>query len=259
MPRLPKTERSDAYRCITKTRAFQEYRLKAVDVAGLRFHEVDNPHYKISHPMQLYLLSQIERAATQKWGGKEPYIVTLDDITPQYLTWLDEDPARIGSLTPEKFQYLIADRLEKWGLAVQLVGSVYRKDGGVDIIAWPRTGVPFLVAAQVKHHRTSRSTSVSGIRDFHGSLTSGGSPFHIGLIVTNTTFSADARWFADQSRRLIRLRDARDLRRWLKDDYDNEFEWREIPVKVTLAPGVEIEISQQGLFVPRSSRMTRTR
>lgn len=255
--RACQTKRSDTYRYIAKTRALQEYRLKAGDIARLRFHEVDNPHYKISHPMKLYLLSQIEQMSNQKWGSYEPYIVTLKDFTPQYLTWLDEDPARIGSLTPEKFQNLIADRLEKWGLAVELVGNVYRKDGGIDIIARPRSGVPFLVAVQVKHHRTSRSTPVSSVRDFHGSLTSGGSPFHIGVIVTNTTFSPDAQWFADQNSKLIRLRDIQDLRRWLKDDYENEFEWREMPTKVKLAPGVEIEIPRQGVFVPKSSRSRR--
>lgn len=251
------TARSDAYRYITKTRALREYRLKVGDIAQLRFHEVDNPHYKISHPMRLYLLSQVEQTANQKWGSEEPYIVTLDDFTPQYLTWLDEDPARISNLLPDKFQYLIADRLEKWGLAVELVGGAYRKDGGVDIIAYPRAGVPFLVAVQVKHHRTSRSTSVGSVRDLRGLLASGGSPFHIGLLVTNTTFSPDARWFADQNSKLIRLCDLRDLRRWLRDDYENEFEWREIPTKVKLAPGVEIEIPRQGLFVPKSSRSRR--
>ncbi len=251
------TAQSDLYRYISKTRALQEYRLKVADIAQLRFHAVDNPHYKISHPMQLYLLSQIEKTANKKWGSKEPYIVSLKDFTPQYLTWLDQDPARIASLTTEKFQYLIADRLEKWGLAVEFVGNVYRKDGGIDIIASPRTGVPFLVAVQVKHHRTNRSTAVGSVRDFHGSLVSGGSPFHIGLIVTNTTFSPDAQWFADQNSKLIRLRDLQDLRRWLKDDYENEFEWREIPSKVKLAPGVEIEIPRQGLFVPKSSRSSR--
>jgi hypothetical protein len=252
------TARSDAYRYITKTRALQEYRLKAGDIAPLRFHEVDNPHYKISSPMQLYLLSQIEQLAKRKWGSDEPYIVALNDFTPRYRSWLDEDPARISSLTPEKFQYLIADRLEQRDLAVQLVGRIYGKDGGVDIIAYPRAGVPFLVAVQVKHHRTGRSTSVGSVRDFHGSLTSGGLPFHIGLIVTNTTFSPDAQWFAEQNSRLIRLRDLRDLRRWLRDDYENEFEWREIPTKVKLAPGVEIEIPRQGLFVPKTPRSNHT-
>jgi hypothetical protein len=250
--RLCQSARQDVYRYITKSRALDEYRLKADDLAQLQFHEVDNPYYKISPSMKLYLLRQIEQISMQKWGGEEPYIVTLKDFTPDYLNWLQEDPARVSSLTPEKFQYLIADRLERWGLDVQLVGDIYRKDGGIDIIAHPRSGPPFLVAVQVKHHRTSTPTKVGSIRDFHGSLTSNGSPFHIGLVVTNTNFTADARWFADQNSKLIRLRDLPHLRRWLRDEFDNEFEWREIPTRVILAPGVEIEIPRKGLFVPKS-------
>ena len=248
------TANGDIYRYITKTKALQQYRLKVGDVALLHFHEVDNPHYKNSHPMRLFMLSQVKEIAIRKWGNEEPYTVTLQVFTPEYLNWLGEEPGHISSLTAEKFQYLIADRLEQWGLAVKLVGSIYRKDGGIDIIAYPRAGVPFLVAVQAKHHRTSRPTSVSSVRDFHGALTSSGSPFHIGIIVTNTAFTPDAQWFANQNTKLIRLRDLGDLRRWLRDDYDNEFEWREIPTKVTLAPGVEIAIPRKGLFLPNFSK-----
>ena len=76
VPALPSTNK-DTYQYITKTRALQNYRLKMGDLLALRSHQVDNPHYKISHPMQLYLLSQIERTAAEKWGSKEPYIVAL--------------------------------------------------------------------------------------------------------------------------------------------------------------------------------------
>src|SRR2546430_1588802 len=88
--------KSDAYQYITKTRALQQYRLKFGDIALLRFHEVDNPHYKVSHPMQLYLLGQIEQIARLKWGSEEPYNVALREFTPEYLGWLDEEPARIN-------------------------------------------------------------------------------------------------------------------------------------------------------------------
>ena len=53
----------------------------------------------------------------------------------------------------------------------------------------------------------------------------------------------------------MRLRDLQDLRRWLKDDFDNEFEWREIPDRIVLAPGVEIAIPRQGLFVPKPPKL----
>jgi len=242
--------RPDEYQYITKTRALDEYRLKPADLDRLRSHSVDNPHYKISYPMQLYLRGQIESISREKWGSREPYIVALREFSAEFLARLDEDPRRLESLTPEKFQYLIADRLEQWGLEVQLVGRVNRKDGGIDLIAYPRSGLPFLLGIQAKHHSRGGQTRVESVRDLHGALTSAHSHFHMGMPVTNTRFTPDAVWFAEQNRKLLRLRDLGHLRRWFRNDFSNETEWQEIPSRVTLTPGVEIIIPRPTLLVP---------
>jgi hypothetical protein len=67
--------------------------------------------------------------------------------------------------------------------------------------------------------------------------------------VTNTTFSKDARWLADQAnnKAFLRLRDFEDLRRWLGDQFDAEDDWREIPDVITLAPGITIEVPKARL------------
>lgn len=244
-------DRRVEYQYVTKTRALDEYRLKPADLDRLRSHQVDNPHYKVSHPMQLYLRSQIESVSQYKWGSREPYIVALREFSPEFLTRLHEEPKIIDSWTPEKFQHLIADRLEQWGLEVQLVGNINHKDGGIDLIAWPRSGMPFLVAAQVKHHPRGRPTPVKTVRDFLGALTSAHSNFHMGILVTNTRFTPDATWFAQQNGKLLRLRDLSSLRRWFRNDFDNEAEWQEIPSKVILTRGVEITIERPPLIVPR--------
>jgi hypothetical protein len=46
------------------------------------------------------------------------------------------------------------------------------------------------------------------------------------------------------------LRGVNDLERWLKNDFENEHEWQEIPEKIKLAPGVEIEISKPKILLP---------
>ena len=217
----------DKYQYISKTRAMQEFRLKINDLAKLRFHEVDNPHYKIAAPMQLFLLAPIQELSENKWGSKDPYVVRLREFGREMLDWLYEDTERIKNLSPDRFQYLIADRLEQYGLGVQIVGNVYRKDGGIDIVAYPNKGsLPFLLAVQAKHHRCDRKTVTRDVRDLCGALASRNSPFHMGMLVTNTTFTPDARFFADNNKTLLRLRDIADLRRWLNDDFDNPFEWR---------------------------------
>jgi hypothetical protein len=72
----------------------------------------------------------------------------------------------------------------------------------------------------------------------------------MGMIVTNTSFTADAQWFADNNQNLLRLRDMKDISRWMKNDFMNEAEWREIPEKVELASGVTIQIPKQQLLRP---------
>jgi len=243
-------QRPELYQYISKTRAMDTYRLRAADLKALDVHEVDNPHYKKAAPMQLFMLSHIRAAAQQKYGSAEPYIVGLKQFDNDRLALFADEPERLLQLTPEQFQFLIANRLDDFGLEVTIVGDVYRKDGGIDIIAVPRNGFPFLLAVQSKHHRRNRKTPVSDVRDLNGVMQSANSIFHIGMIVTNTSFTADAQWFAENNSRLIRLRDGRDLCRWMRRDFINDAEYREIPDEITVAPGVTIAIPKTELWIP---------
>lgn len=233
------------YGFITKSRAQDEYRLKKEDLARLSWLEVPNPHFKIAAPMQLYLKAQVLDIAQEKWKTTEPYIVTIKEFSEDMIARLGNDPQKLLQLSPGRFQDLIANRLETMGLDIQIVGNVFQKDGGIDIVAYPKvrsSSFPFLIGVQVKHHRVPTKTGSSEVRNFHGVLTSLQSPFHIGMIVTNTAFTADARWFAENNSILLRLRDLADLRRWLRNDFVNEAEWREIPDEIQLAPGIRIFI-----------------
>ena len=242
----------EKYRYVTKGRAMGQYRLKLSDLATLGVHEVDNPYYKKAPAMQLYLLSQVEDLARRKWGNTEPYIVQVVPLSTRLLAWLLEDLERVKLLSPAEFEELVADRLTQMGLDVQRVGDVFRKDGGIDLIAYPNRGCafPFLLAVQAKHHRTTRKTPARDVRDFHAAVAARTSPFHMGMIITNTSFTADARWFASNNQTLLRLRDLADVGRWLHDDFVNEHEWREIPDRVELAPGVYVEVPKRRIWTP---------
>jgi hypothetical protein len=97
------------------------------------------------------------------------------------------------------------------------------------------------MAVQVKHHRSDRTTGRAAADRL---LAWKDSRFRIGLLVTNTTFSKDARWLADQAgnKEFLRLRDFEDLKRWLQGQFDSEFDWREIPDEIVLAPGIIIPV-----------------
>ena len=188
--------------------------------------------------------------------GNAPAVIRAYEARP--VTRLDVRIASVGSIlarrivtfpgliyrvTPSEFEDLVCDRLSAMGLEPHKVGHTHRKDGGVDILFWPRRyqAFPFLGAVQVKHHsEPGRLVPPFVVRDFAGVVA--GHQFNAGLLVTNTGFSPDAHWFAKHHGRLLRLRDLQDLQRWLRNDFAAEEEWREIPDSIELCPGVIIPI-----------------
>lgn len=239
----------EEYSYITKTRAKSEFRLNEKEIKKLEFFEIRNPHYSTSHPMKLYLLEQIEILSKEKWNTTEPYIVELIRFTPAKINWLLKDINRFKKISPEDFQYFVAERLDKMKFNVQIVGEVNSKDGGIDIIATPKEcSFPYLLGVQVKHHERELKTGQKDVRDLLGTINSNNSFFNLGVIITNTSFSPEAKWFAEQNKRLLRLRDLNDLKRWLKEDFNNEFDWREIPDEIELTDGLRIQIPKNKII-----------
>ena len=185
----------------------------------------------------------------------QPPEVRLATFTTELYERLLANPSDLYSLNDEDFERLVADRFSSMGLEVKRVGPTRQKDGGIDIVAWPKqASFPFLVAAQVKHHHKQETkTKVSDVRDFHGVLTSSGAWFHLGFLVTSTTFTADAHWFANRNQQIMRLRDLADLCRWMRSDFATEHEWREIPDIIEVGRGVTIEIPKKTLWTPGDS------
>ena len=252
----------DNYGLVTKTRALREYRLKESDLEPLPLMLRPNPYHKTGKSMYLYLHRQIRNIAKTKYGVAERYIVQFVPLVEKHLEWLRDDPERIHSMSPRAFQRFIADRLDAMGMEVQICGDIYRKDGGIDIVAYPKANavaIPFLLGVQVKHHSTSANTGPADVRDLAGVIAAQGFRFNAGMLVTNTAFTPDATWFAQNHAAMLRLRDMNDLRRWLLEDFQNEAEWREIPQTLVLAPGVEIIIPRPKLIVPDDPVRSSTR
>ena len=152
-------------------------------------------------------------------------------------------PVFYAATNSDKLSDLVCDRLDNMGFELARVGpGTYRKDGGIDIVAWPRaTTVPYLMAVQAKHTASpSRKIGPAPVRDLLGTVQMHG--FNIGLLVTNTTFTPDARWVAKQRPLLMRLHDAADLQRWLRNEHLREQEWRDIPTEIEVCPGVFIRL-----------------
>lgn len=154
------------------------------------------------------------------------------------------DPSALFRLTPRTFPDFVAELLERGGYAVQPVReSVYAKDGGIDLIAWRKDQpmLPVLIGVQCKHHGSDGYKTVVGDVQRLIAYRADG-PFHLGLMVTNTDFTQDARFAAEhQGGRFINLRNGEDLRRWAKGDYS--MEGRELPREIALAPGVTVRLA----------------
>jgi hypothetical protein len=173
----------------------------------------------------------------------QPLQIALVGIGPVLMQELAANPALLYQLSPSQFEELICDRLFAMGMEPRPVGKTNQRDGGVDIVFWPRKrhGFPFLGAAQIKHHRDpKKKEGPARVRDFAGVVA--GHSFNAGLVVTNTSFTPDALWFAREHARLLKLRDFSDLSRWLVSNFNDDLEWREMPKTIELCPGVVVKI-----------------
>ncbi len=175
----------------------------------------------------------------------KPTRVQLVDISDATWTKILANPDELYHLNPPQFEEFVLERLRAMGLDAQPVGKTFRKDGGIDIIFTPpRTfPFPFLGAVQAKHHRDPRyKVGPRPVREFEGVLASN-RLFAAGMIVTNTSFTPDAKDFAMRSQSNLRLRDFQDLRRWICDNFTDDAEWREIPSRIQLCDGILIDLN----------------
>ena len=176
-----------------------------------------------------------------------PRIALVQFDLEELIRQISVDSKILQQISPDKFEDAIQNRLEAMGLSVQRTGNTNRKDGGIDFVFFSKAGAsfPFLGAVQAKHHRgRAVKTGAADVRDFVGAMAC--SYFQTGLLVTNTTFSPDAQWFAKKHEPKVRLRDFNDLVRWFAGNFDAEAEWREIPARIELCPGYFIDLNIPG-------------
>ena len=129
------------------------------------------------------------------------------------------------------------------GYEPRRLGRTNQADGGIDVVFWSRnpSTFPILGAAQVKHRRDpSRKVAPHVVRDFAGAVN--GRQFNSALLVTNTSFTPSAEWYARDHSALLRLRGFEDIRRWVAGNFSDDAEWREMPSSIQVAPGVIVPI-----------------
>jgi len=168
--------------------------------------------------------------------------VLIVPASEQLISILKTDPTRLWELGPEQLEAFVAERLERMGFVVVQIGRTRTPDGGIDFVVCPRDPQPFpyLLAVEVKSHRDGSSTSVSAVRNFYGAIQ--GLPVRGGVLITNTTFTMDARWFAEQRNHLITLRDFDHLSCWIRDDFALTEPLRDLPAVMHLRKDLKLDV-----------------
>ena len=158
---------------------------------------------------------------------------------------LQKTGEQIPRLTAEQLQVFVRECLWRMGLRCSEIGSVFARDGGVDLLAYSDPSYPFPVTMAVQVSGRTGTLGQPKVRDFAGTIRS--QPVAGGILVTNTRFSNDARWFAQQFNQSgiqkLWLRDVDDLISWSKGDFRSSLYTDEIRSTFNLFNGGTFSIA----------------
>jgi HJR/Mrr/RecB family endonuclease len=127
---------------------------------------------------------------------------------------LRREPDSIYTLTPRKFEELIADLLADLGYDVELTPAT--RDGGKDILAYMTTPHgKLLCLVEAKKHRRDRPVGVELVRQLYGTLTDADA--NSAMLVTTSSFSKEAKAFQKRHQYKLALRDYTNIIKWIED------------------------------------------
>lgn len=152
---------------------------------------------------------------------------------------------RISHLAAHELEAFVRDCFWKMGFRCAQTGRTSEPDGGIDMIACsgPLQPFPQMLAVQVKSHAGGRRrTAVKTVRDFFGAMQS-----HAvtgGVIITNSTYTEDARQFAQRHKQRLWLRDIDDLVKWTHNDFRSQRFSAEVSSVLQLRKGVAFSVKR---------------
>lgn len=118
------------------------------------------------------------------------------------------NPDKIYTLTPAQFEDLVAEVFRKRGFDVRVTQRT--RDGGKDIIAsYNMSGIPCMLIIECKRYAAGNKVGVGIVRALHGVQQAE----HYGkaVLVTSSSFSSDAKKFANDLRDMVVLIDFKQL------------------------------------------------
>ena len=123
------------------------------------------------------------------------------------------DRETLYRMRPEEFEDLVAEIFRRDGYEVKVTPRT--RDGGKDIIAsFNKNGIPYLLYIECKRFTEKHKVGVEIVQRIFGTQTAD----RVGksVVVTSSTFSRDARRFAEEQNHMIDLLDYDDLIRMIE-------------------------------------------
>jgi transcriptional regulator with XRE-family HTH domain len=139
--------------------------------------------------------------------------VQLVEVSKDLITYLAADPQRLHSLSPRKFEELVAELLRDMGCQVRLTPE--SRDGGRDVLATMGSPLGELLAiVECKRYAAHRKVGVAIVERFLWT-TESRDRASLGILATTSSFTMNARELERSHRWRLALRDHDSLVEWL--------------------------------------------
>lgn len=175
-------------------------------------HVIDDSEWKA---FNAYIKSIRESKTKEIYRDSSPLdskLIVVQDINARLLQELARRPQLVHDLDPRKFEELVARLLEDQGCDVTLTKRT--RDGGYDLLGHMKVGPANLVfLAECKKYSPQNKVGVEVVRGLYGVTEI--QKANLGLIITTSTFTKDAREEKLRIGPRIDLKEYSDLCAWL--------------------------------------------
>jgi restriction system protein len=142
-----------------------------------------------------------------------PIVVAVSEVNEELLRMLRQDPTKLYSLSPRKFEEVVAELMSKLGYVVDLTPA--SADGGFDMYAARKDGLGrFLYLVECKRFAPSHRIGVQIVRSLYGVVQQ--KRANAGIIATTSFFTKGAKELQQQLEYQMHLQDYLALQQWLK-------------------------------------------
>ncbi len=140
-------------------------------------------------------------------------IVAASNVNSEIIAMLRRDPSRFYSLSPRRFEEIVAELLSQLGYSVDLTPA--SGDGGFDMYAARKDGLGrFLYLVECKRYAPSHKVGVQIVRSLYGVVQQ--KRANAGIIATTSFFTKGAKELQQDLEYQLHLRDYLALQEWLK-------------------------------------------